>query len=133
MTINSVKNNVKTSMRSTSMHRKIFVGLKSINKVAILEWWSILKEKNKMVFKFSITIMKLYFLVFIELSRWEYLWRAHGPKIIYFLAPRKISNRYITRPYWFWAPNSVFGLIFAFLTPKTIFFLASCKTADQWI
>jgi hypothetical protein len=43
---------------------------------------------------------------------------------------------YITRQYWFWAPNSVFGLwepIFAFLTPKNILFLAPCKIPDRWI
>jgi hypothetical protein len=38
------------------------------NKLAILECWSILKEKIKNVFKFSIAIMKLNFLVFIEFS-----------------------------------------------------------------
>jgi hypothetical protein len=40
------------------------------------------------------------------------------------------NDRYITRPYLFWALNSVFWLcrlIFTFLTLKIIFFLAPCK------
>jgi hypothetical protein len=49
------------------MHvKKVYVGLKrKKNKLENLENWSILKEKNKIVFKFSIAIMKLNFLVFI--------------------------------------------------------------------
>jgi hypothetical protein len=48
------------------MHAKIvFVGLKSKkkNKLAILESWSIFKEKIQIFFKFSIAFMKLNFLV----------------------------------------------------------------------
>jgi hypothetical protein len=52
------------------MHaKKVLSDSKEKNKLAILECWSILKEKNKIVFKFSIAIMKLNFLVFIEFSR----------------------------------------------------------------
>jgi hypothetical protein len=43
---------------------------------------------------------------------------------------------YASRSYWFWPPNSVFGLwrlIFTFLTSKSIFFLATYKTFDRWI
>jgi hypothetical protein len=41
------------------MHaKKVFVGLKNKKKLAILECWSILKENNNIVFKFSIGIMK---------------------------------------------------------------------------
>jgi hypothetical protein len=49
--------------------KKVFLGLKRKNKLEILDNWSILKEKNKNVYKFSIAIMKLNFLVFIEFSR----------------------------------------------------------------
>jgi hypothetical protein len=42
---------------------------KEKNKLEILENWSILKEINKIVFKFSIAIMKQNFLVIIEFSR----------------------------------------------------------------
>jgi hypothetical protein len=40
----------------------------------------------------------------------------------------------ITRPYWFWAQNSVFELwrlIFAFLDPKSVFFLTSFKIPNH--
>jgi hypothetical protein len=49
------------------MHaKKVFIGLKSKKKkLAILECWSILKEKNKFVIRFSIAIIKLNFLLFI--------------------------------------------------------------------
>jgi hypothetical protein len=43
-------------------------------------------------------------------------------------------NGYITRPYWFGAQNSFFGLwrlIFAFLTPKTIYFLHLYKISNR--
>jgi hypothetical protein len=54
------------------MHaKKVLSDSKEKNKLAILGCWSILKEKNKNVFKFSIAIMKLNFLVFIEFSRWN--------------------------------------------------------------
>jgi hypothetical protein len=39
-----------------------------------------------------------------------------------------------TRPYWFWAPKSMFvplRLIFVFLTPKSIFFLYSYRLITQ--
>jgi hypothetical protein len=49
--------------------KKVFLDSKEKNKLEILENWSILKEKNKNVFKFSIAIMKLNFLVFIAFSR----------------------------------------------------------------
>jgi hypothetical protein len=49
--------------------KKFMSDSKEKNKLEILENWSILKEKNKIVFKFSIAIMKLNFLVFIEFSR----------------------------------------------------------------
>jgi hypothetical protein len=42
----------------------------------------------------------------------------------------------ITWPFRFWNPNSVFGLwrlIFAFLTPKSLFFLTPCKIPDRRI
>jgi hypothetical protein len=42
----------------------------------------------------------------------------------------------LTRPYWFWAPNSVFRLlepIIAFLIPKINFFLAPRKIPYRWI
>jgi hypothetical protein len=41
---------------------------------------------------------------------------------------------YITRLYRFWAPNSVFGLWepnFAFLTPKSTYFLHLYKISDR--
>jgi hypothetical protein len=48
-------------------------------------------------------------------------------KVYFFLLHVKFPiGRYVTRPYWFWAQNSVFGLwgpIFAFLTPKSVYFL----------
>jgi hypothetical protein len=56
------------------MHaKKFFSDSKEKNKLDILDDWSILKEKNKNVYKFSIAIMKLNLLVFIEFSRWKYL------------------------------------------------------------
>jgi hypothetical protein len=59
------------------------------------------------------------------------------PKVYIFLLHVKfLIDGYITRPYWFWAPNSVFGLwgpIIAFLTPKIMFFLAPLKIPDRWI
>jgi hypothetical protein len=49
------------------MHaKKVLSDSKEKNKLAILECWSILKEKNKNVFKFSLAIMKLNFLVFLN-------------------------------------------------------------------
>jgi hypothetical protein len=39
---------------------------KEKNKLEILDNWAILKEKNKIVYKFSIAIMKLSFLVLID-------------------------------------------------------------------
>jgi hypothetical protein len=45
---------------------------------------------------------------------------------IFFIYIKFLIDEYITRPYWFWAPNSVFGLcrlIFAFSTLKSIYFL----------
>jgi hypothetical protein len=47
------------------MLKKFMSDSKEKNKLETLENWSILKEKNKIVFKFSIAIMKLNFLVFI--------------------------------------------------------------------
>jgi hypothetical protein len=48
------------------MHANFFVLYsKEKNKLALLDNWSILKDKNKIVLKFSIAIMKLNFLVFI--------------------------------------------------------------------
>jgi hypothetical protein len=59
------------------------------------------------------------------------------PKVYTFLLHVKFpKDGYITRPYWFWAPNSVFGLwgpISVFLTPKSIFFLAPFKIPERWI
>jgi hypothetical protein len=55
------------------MHdKKVLSDSKAKNKLAILECWTILKEKNNFIFKFSIAIMKLNFLVINELSRWKY-------------------------------------------------------------
>jgi hypothetical protein len=49
------------------MLKKFMSDSKEKNKLKILDNWSILKEKkNKIVFKFSIAIMKLNFFVFIE-------------------------------------------------------------------
>jgi hypothetical protein len=47
------------------MLKKFMSDSKEKNKLEIFENWSILKEKNKIVFKFTIAIMKLNFLVFI--------------------------------------------------------------------
>jgi hypothetical protein len=48
------------------MHvKKVLSDSKEKNKLAILECWSILKEKNKNVSKFTIAIMKQNYLVFI--------------------------------------------------------------------
>jgi hypothetical protein len=47
------------------MLKKFLSDSKEKNKLEILDDWSILKEKNKNVFKFSIAIMKLNFLVII--------------------------------------------------------------------
>jgi hypothetical protein len=58
------------------MLKKFMSDSKEKNKLEILKNWSILKEKNKIVFKFSIAIMKLNFLV-IEFSRWKYLYMKH--------------------------------------------------------
>jgi hypothetical protein len=59
------------------------------------------------------------------------------PKVYFFLLHVIFPmDGYITRPYWFWAPNSIFGLwrpIFTFSTPKRIFFLNTCKIFDWWI
>jgi hypothetical protein len=41
---------------------------------------------------------------------------------------------YITRPYWFWSPNSVFGLwelIFNLSTPLSIYFFHRQKISDR--
>jgi hypothetical protein len=58
------------------------------------------------------------------------------PKVYFFMFHVKFPiDGYITRPYWFWAPNSVFGLwgtIFAFLTSKSIYFLHLGKTGWRW-
>jgi hypothetical protein len=52
------------------MHaKKVLSDSKEKNKIEIIDNWSILKEKNKIGFKFSIGIMKLNFLVIIEFSR----------------------------------------------------------------
>jgi hypothetical protein len=45
-----------------------------------------------------------------------------------------LIDGYITRPYWFWNPNSVFGLwspIFSFMTPKSIYFLDLYNISDR--
>jgi hypothetical protein len=59
------------------------------------------------------------------------------PKVDFFLLHVKFPiDGHVTRPYWFWAPNSIFGLwepIFAFLTPKSIVFLAPYKIPERWI
>jgi hypothetical protein len=57
--------------------KKVLSDSKEKNKLEIIDNWSILKEKNKIGFKFSIGIMKLKFLVFIEFSRWKYLYMKH--------------------------------------------------------
>jgi hypothetical protein len=58
-------------------------------------------------------------------------------KVYFFLLHVKFPiDECLTRPYWLWAPNSAFGLlrlIFAFLTPKSIFFLTPCKIPDRWM
>jgi hypothetical protein len=58
-------------------------------------------------------------------------------KVCFFLLPVQFPiDGYITRPYWCWALNSVFGLwrlIFTFLIPKGIFFLVPCKIPNRWI
>jgi hypothetical protein len=57
---------IKTSRHfKKCMLKKFLSGSKEKNKLEILDNWSILKEKNKNVYKFSIAIMKLNFLVFI--------------------------------------------------------------------
>jgi hypothetical protein len=54
------------------------------------------------------------------------------PKVYFFLLHVKCPiDGYITRPYWLWAPNSVFGPMFAFLTPKSIYFLHLYKISDR--
>jgi hypothetical protein len=59
------------------------------------------------------------------------------PKISFFLLHIKFPNdRYITRPYWFLAPNSVFGLwrlIFAFFASKCMFNFVPCKIPERWM
>jgi hypothetical protein len=37
-------------------------------KLVVLQFWAISEEKNKIVFKFSMAIKKLFFFLFIELS-----------------------------------------------------------------
>jgi hypothetical protein len=60
------------------MHGKnVLSDSKEKNKLEIIDNWSILKEKNKIGFKFYIGIMKLNFLVFIEFSRWKNLFMKH--------------------------------------------------------
>jgi hypothetical protein len=60
------------------MHaKKVLSDSKEKNKLAILECWSILKEKNKNVFKFTIAIMKLNFLALLEFSRFNYLYMKY--------------------------------------------------------
>jgi hypothetical protein len=85
---------------------------------------------------------KVYFFWFMWNSRSMDIWNDHPdfgpqipflgsggqylpfwpPKVYFFMLHVKLPiDGYITRPYWFWAPNSVFGLwlfIFAFLTHK---------------
>jgi hypothetical protein len=49
-------------------------------------------------------------------------------KVYFFLLHVKFPiDGYITRPYWFWAPNSVFGL----WEPKSIYFLQLYKISDR--
>jgi hypothetical protein len=53
---------------------------------------------------------------------------------IFFIYIKFLIDGYITRPYGFWAPNSVFGLwgpIFAFLTTKSICFLHLYNISDR--
>jgi hypothetical protein len=79
-----------------------------------------------------------HFGAWVPFSGSETLFLPFWPTKVYFfvLHVKFPIDGYITRPYWFWAPNSVFGLwgpIFAFLTPKSIFLLAPCKFPDLWI
>jgi hypothetical protein len=57
------------------------------------------------------------------------------PKVCFFLLHVKFPiDGYITRPYWFWAPNSVFGLcepIFSFLTPGSTYYLHLYTNSDR--
>jgi hypothetical protein len=53
---------------------------------------------------------------------------------IFFIYIKFLIDRYITRPYWFWNPNSVFGLwgpIFTFMTPESIYFLDLYRISDR--
>jgi hypothetical protein len=54
------------------------------------------------------------------------------PKVYFFLLHVKFPiDGYITRPYWFLAPNPFLGSGGLFLTPKSIYFLHLYKISDR--
>jgi hypothetical protein len=58
------------------------------------------------------------------------------PKVYFFLLHIKCPiDGYITWSYWFWAPNSVFGLwgLFIIFDPQKYIFPAPYKMLDRWI
>jgi hypothetical protein len=73
-------------------------------------------------------VIFLFFLV-------ELGWNDPPLKAYNFFTYIKISiDGYITRPYWFWGTNSVFGLselIFTYLTHKSTYFLYLYKISDR--
>jgi hypothetical protein len=86
------------------------------------------RKLNKLIWKSTSTFE---FLVEILLNNQNVKLKYYDSWIafetIFFLGP---NDGYVTRPYWFWAPNSIFGLwepVFAFLTPKVYFFLLHVK------
>jgi hypothetical protein len=92
-----------------------------------------LKEKNKIVFKFSTAIMKLNFLV--ELLRWKYYtWNMIKINTKMFSFMIAVEN---LKTILFFSFNidqhfELWKLIFAFLTLKSIFFLTPCKILDRY-
>jgi hypothetical protein len=56
---------------------------------------------------------------------WRPIFAYLTPKLYLFLLHVKFPiDEYVTRTYWFWAPNSVFGGLFLpFWSPKVYFFM----------
>jgi hypothetical protein len=91
--------------------------------------WVYLIADTQHIFSFYLGNL---FLIFWSLGSVYGLWRLiKPPKVWFFLLHVKFPNDgYITRPYWFWAQNSVSGLegLFSpFWPPKICYFLLHVK------
>jgi hypothetical protein len=108
------------------MLKKFLLDSKEKNKLEILDNWSILKEKYKNIFKFSIAIMKLNFWVCIGLSRWKYLYTKR-----YMQNSRSMDISHDYTDVGSQIPFLGSEPIFAFLPAKSIYFLHIYKISDR--